>query len=118
MASPGTAMVMPVMVMMRLHHARRDAIRSGHQGAFEARGPDHAIQPAFKAEPIADDDCGIGKRGGIRWLGLKPMRILIGPGNGAERNPVPSNLARHIRQDGKGSDNRLPLLGAGGPGQQ
>jgi hypothetical protein len=117
MPSPSAAMVMPVM-RMGIHHAGRDAIRGGHQGALEARGPDHAIKPAFKAKPIADDDPGIGKQGGIRWLGLKPMRILIRPGNGAERDAIPADLARHIRKDGEGGDDRGPLLGAGGPSEQ
>ena len=59
-----TAMIMPVM-MMRLHHARRDAIGCGHQGALEAGRPDHAIQPTFKAKPIADYHRRIGQRGGV-----------------------------------------------------
>ena len=59
-----TAMIMPVM-MMRLHHARRDAIGCGHQGALEAGRPDHAIQPTFKAKPIADHHRRIGQRGGV-----------------------------------------------------
>jgi len=59
-----TAMIMPVM-MMRLHHARRDAIGCGHQGALEAGRTDHAIQPTFKTEPIANDHRCIGQRGGI-----------------------------------------------------
>jgi hypothetical protein len=29
------------------------------------------------------------------------MRILIRPGNGTERDAIPADLARHIRQDGK-----------------
>jgi hypothetical protein len=32
------------------------------------------------------------------------MRILIRPGNGAERDAIPTNLARHIREDGEGGD--------------
>jgi hypothetical protein len=46
------------------------------------------------------------------------MRINIRPDNGTERDAIPADLARHIRQDGKGSDHRGPLLGQGGPDQQ
>ena len=114
MPPPRAAMVMPV-VGMRLHHAGRDAIGGGDQPALEAGRPDHAIQPAFKAEAIANDQRCIGECGGVRWLGLKAMRILIRPDNSAERDAIPADLARHIRQDGKGSDHRKPLLGQGGP---
>ena len=46
------------------------------------------------------------------------MRILIRPGNGAQRNTLPADLARHIRKDGKGRGDRRPLLGVGGADQQ
>ena len=114
MPPPRTAMVMP----MRFHQAWRDALGRGDHPPFEARGTDHAVQPAFKTKPVANDERCIGQRGGVRWLGLKAMRIHIRPGNGAERHAIPADLARHIRQDGEGSHHRGPLLGQGGPDQQ
>jgi hypothetical protein len=45
------------------------------------------------------------------------MRILIRPCNAAERNAVPANLLCHVSKDGKGSDNRKPVLRGDGAGQ-
>jgi hypothetical protein len=110
-------MVMPV-VVMRLHHAGRNALGRGDEPPLEAGRPDHAIKPAFKTKPIANHQRRIGQRRSIGWLGLKAMRILIRSGNGTVRNPLPADLARHIREDGKGSDNRKPLLCMGRLGEQ
>jgi hypothetical protein len=110
-------MVMPV-VVMRLHHAGRNALGRGDEPPLEAGRPDHAIKPAFKTKPVADHKRRIGQRRSIGWLGLKAMRILIRPGNGTDRDTLPANLARHIRENGKGSDNRKPLLRPGRLGEQ
>jgi hypothetical protein len=107
-------MIMAVMAM-GFHHAGRDTLGRGDHPSLEAGGPDHAVQPAFKAKPVADHKRRISQRRSIGRLRLKAMRIHIRPGNGTKRDAIPADLARHIRQDGEGSDDRKPLLGQGGP---
>jgi rod shape-determining protein MreC len=77
-----------------------------------------ALSPLYAAlaEPLSVVHRGIE---GARHLepDRRGLRILIRPRNAAERNAVPANLLCHVSKDGKGSDNRKPVLRGDGAGQ-
>jgi hypothetical protein len=98
--------------------ARLDAFGGDHDRRFGAGGLDQPLEPAFEAEPVHEDELGIGDLLGIARRGRIDVGIAVGTDQSLDRDSVAADVFHEITEDREGRNHVESLLRARGSGDK
>ena len=95
-----------------------DAGGRDHQTALEGGGLGEAIHPTLEAQPVDDQDIGLGDGAQVRWFGLIDMRVLIRTDQHGGLQAGAGELLHEVREDGETGHDADGRGGVGGSGER
>jgi hypothetical protein len=97
--------LLPVFVFFLVHSQRLDALARRHQGTLVTGSFNQTRHPALlQAEPVDEDDVGVGNRPGVGGRRLEHMGVAIGTDERNDLNTVAAHGLGHVAENTEAGD--------------
>ena len=84
--------------------SRSDAFAQGEHLALAFGGSDETVEPAFKSEPVDENEPRLRDAAAVGRTGLVDMGVAVGPDDGGDGHPVAADLPHKIADNRKAGD--------------